>query len=93
MFKVGDKTVKINKCKWSKYERGVYTVELVEEERIKVFSPDFSHSFWVNASDFRIANKEEIAAGHRIDLEELRDCDTSPNCKKYKERVSNNETN
>ena len=27
------------------------------------------------------------------ELEDLRDCDTSPNCKKYKERVGQNETN
>lgn len=33
------------------------------------------------------ATPEEIAAGHRIDLETLRDCDTSPNCKKFDERV------
>ena len=46
-------------------------------------------------SDIRHATPEEIAAGHRIDLkpsnsmelETLRDCDTSPNCKKYDERV------
>ena len=31
--------------------------------------------------------KQEIATGHRIDLETLRDCDTSPNCKKFDERV------
>ncbi|MBC68536.1 hypothetical protein [Acinetobacter sp.] len=41
----------------------------------------------------RIATEQEIAAGHRIDLETLRDCDTSPNCKKFDERVGNNETN
>ena len=35
----------------------------------------------------RHATSEEIAVGHRIDLETLRDCDTSPNCKKYDERV------
>ena len=43
----------------------------------------------------RHATPEEIAAGHRIDLkpsnsmelETLRDCDTSPNCKKFDERV------
>lgn len=28
-------------------------------------------------------NRFAVAASHRIDLEELRDCDTSPNCKKY----------
>ena len=32
-------------------------------------------------------NRFEIAVGHRIDLETLRDCDTSPNCKKFDERV------
>lgn len=45
---------------------------------------------------WRHATPEEIAAGHRIDgsltneggkLETLRDCDTSPNCKKFDERV------
>ena len=38
-------------------------------------------------SQLRHATPEEIAAGHRIDLETLRDYDTSPNCKKYDERV------
>ncbi|WP_336165247.1 hypothetical protein [Acinetobacter ursingii] len=33
------------------------------------------------------SKEQEIAAGHRIDLETLRDCDTSPNCKKFDERV------
>ena len=44
---------------------------------------------------WRHATPEEIAVGHRVDLkpsnsmelETLRDCDTSPNCKKYDERV------
>lgn len=39
----------------------------------------------------RHATPEEIAAGHRIDLETLRDCDTSPNCKKFDERVNSND--
>ena len=38
-------------------------------------------------SALRHATPEEIAVGHRIDLETLRDCDTSPNCKKFNERV------
>lgn len=41
----------------------------------------------------RHATPEEIAAGHRIDLETLRECDTNPNCKKFDEMVNSNETN
>lgn len=38
-------------------------------------------------SQLRHATPQEIAAGHRIDLETLRDCDTSLNCKKFDEQV------
>ncbi|MCJ0828673.1 hypothetical protein MN869_09460 [Acinetobacter sp. NIPH1876] len=47
---------------------------------------------WVNTYRFRRATAEEETAGHRIDLEELRDCDTSPNCKKIDlEQVNSND--
>lgn len=43
--------------------------------------------FVVSRSAIRLADQQEIAAGHRIDCEILRDCDTSPNCKKFDEQV------
>lgn len=41
-----------------------------------------------------IADYEQLFGNtETLDLETLRDCDTSPNCKKFDERVGNNETN
>lgn len=82
MFKVGDKVVNIEHR-----NSDVQKIELVEEKRIKVFSKNMAFSYWVFKFQFRHATAQEIAAGHRIDLETLRDCDTSPNCKKFDERV------
>lgn len=69
---------------------GLHKVEIgtsPQTKCVKIFSPDMSHSYWTYSGYYRAADKEEIAAGHRIDLETLRDCDTSPNCKKFDERV------
>ena len=78
MFKVGDKVVAIS------YELhgGIRIVQELISGTWLVFE---HHGF--HKSLFRHATFEEIAAGHRIDLEDLRDCDTSPNCKKFDERV------
>ena len=34
---------------------------------VKIFSSDMSHSYWVYSGYYRVADKEEIKAGHRID--------------------------
>ena len=63
--------------------------------KIKAYNNEFIRAYWskkeysfAHESNFRHATHEEIKAGHRIDLETLRDCDTSPNCKKFDERVN-----
>lgn len=78
MFKVGDKLVAIS----SELHGGIRGVQEIIDDTWIVFK---HHGF--HKGLFRHATPEEIAAGHRIDLETLRDCDTSPNCKKYDERV------
>jgi hypothetical protein len=65
----------------------LHKIEMINGFDLKIFSQDMSHSYWAFRGLFRHATPEEIAAGHRIDLEDLRDCDTSPNCKKFDERV------
>ncbi|WP_163046966.1 hypothetical protein [Acinetobacter nosocomialis] len=83
-FKVGDWIVRTDKRTES-----IYQITSIQEGLIKC-------TFKKNGEDWRLhttkgeiefATPEEIAAGHRIDLETLRDCDTSPNCKKFDERV------
>ena len=82
MFKVGDFIL---------YEKTYYTYEVVETTITNVFALKHSKTKRIYAmphiSRLKLATPEEIAAGHRIDLETLRDCDASPNCKKYDERV------
>ena len=82
MFKVGDFVL---------YEKTYYTYEVVETTITNVFALKHSKTKRIYAmphiSRLKLATPEEIAAGHRIDLETLRDCDTSPNCKKFDERV------
>ena len=82
MFKVGDFVL---------YEKTYYTYEVVETTITNVFALKHSKTKRIYAmphiSRLKLASPEEIAAGHRIDLETLRDCDTSPNCKKFDERV------
>lgn len=34
---------------------------------VKIFSSDMSHSYWVYSGYYRVADREEIAAGHRFD--------------------------
>lgn len=90
MFKVGDKVVNdafINS--------DIYVFkELMPEIGMALIAHDDDEGA-CGLYSLRHATPEEIAAGHRIDLkpsnsmelETLRDCDTSPNCKKFDERV------
>lgn len=94
MFKVGDKVVKTNpkiRFEFIREVKGVF-----EDGSIWL---DYTGYKW-KPPKIRHATPEEIAAGHRIDgfltneggkLETLRDCDISPNCKKFDERVNNND--
>ena len=84
MFKVGDKVVRLDLDSPHIYsimriEDGVFTIGRKVRHR--------TWGTWLECSEIRLASPEEIAAGHRIDLETLRHCDTSPNCKKFDERV------
>lgn len=84
MFKVGDKVVRLDLDSPHIYsimriEEGLFTIGRKVKHR--------TWGTWLECSEIRLASPEEIAAGHRIDLETLRDCDTSPNCKKFDERV------
>ncbi len=78
MFKVGDKLVAIS----SELHSGIRDVQEIVDDTWIVFK-----HYGFHKGLFRHATPEEVAAGHRIDLETLRDCDTSPNCKKFDERV------
>ena len=86
MFKVGDKVVNdafINS--------DIYVFKkLMPEIGMALIAHDDDEGA-CGLYSLRHATPEEIAAGHRIDLETLRDCDTSPNCKKFDERVNNND--
>ena len=96
MFKVGDYVL---------YEKTRYTYEVVKTEKTNTLALKHSKTGRIYAMPSRVrlklATQEEIAAGHRIDhfvdannmvdLETLRDCDTSPNCKKFDERVNSND--
>ena len=84
MFKVGDRVLGLNA--WI----SLYVQEVTDVYEGYVVLDTGSKC---KNSALRHATPEEIAAGHRIDLETLRDCDTSPNCKKFDERVGHNETN
>ncbi|WP_252718663.1 MULTISPECIES: hypothetical protein [unclassified Acinetobacter] len=82
MFKVGDKVVLIEG-----EDSRIFVVDFAGwDTNLSVTGlgkyKDIRGYVW-DKKLFRLATNEEIAAGHRIDLEELRDCDTSPNCKKY----------
>lgn len=81
MFKVGDKVVSKENNEF------VYTVIMVDGPLGRLKNILFDHVYPLH--DFRHATPEEIAAGHRIDCEILDYPEdyTSPNCKKYDERV------
>ena len=93
MFKVNE-TVVPKGNHWGKSPNAVLVVELDGETHFKGRNfTGLEREYWYKTEDWRLATPEEakhkcrcdkeIALGHRIDLEELRDCDTSPNCKKY----------
>lgn len=77
MFKVGQDVVLKNSS-----QNKVMSIQAYNDEFIRAYWSKKEYSF-AHESNFRHATQEEIALGYRIDLEELRGCDTSPNCKKY----------
>lgn len=81
MFKVGEAVVLKNSI-----QNKVMKIQANNDEFIRAYWSKKEYSF-AHESNFRHATDQEIKAGHRIDLETLRDCDTSPNCKKFDERV------
>lgn len=82
MFKVGDKTLTIDP--W--FGNDLLTIVGFRKSGATDYAI-FSDGGFFRTSALRLATQEEIAAGNRIDLETLRDCDTSPNCKKFDEQV------
>lgn len=85
MFKIGETVVLKNSS-----QNKVMKIQAYSDEFIRAYRSKRDYSF-AHESNFRHATEQEIAAGHRIDLEELRDCDTFPNCKKYELGVENND--
>ncbi len=88
MFKAGDYVV-IPSGKFNWLYRVYY---LCTQNRVMLYKhdkwcKDTAYQSWPHINLVRHATPEEIAAGHRIDLEALRDCDTPPNCKKFDEQV------
>lgn len=93
MFKVGDKAVLKNSS-----QNKVMKIQAHNDEFIRAYWSKGEYSF-AHESNFRHATPQEIAAGHRIDhfvdINNMVDCEildypedyTSPNCKKYDERV------
>lgn len=88
MFKVGDKVVRLDLDSPHIYsimriEEGVFTIGRKVRHR--------TWGTWLECKDIRLAIKEEIALGHRIDNDMGDDSHienhVSPNCKKYDERV------
>lgn len=93
MFKVGESVVLK-----SSSQNKVMKIQAYSDEFIRAYYGDQDYSF-AHESNFRHATPEEIAVGHRIDhfvdANNMVDCEildhpedyTSPNCKKYDERV------
>ncbi|WP_087546704.1 hypothetical protein [Acinetobacter sp. WCHA39] len=83
MFKVGESVVLNNSS-----QNKVMKIQAYNDEFIRAYWSKKEYSF-AHESNFRHATPEEIAAGHRIDCEILDYPEdyTSPNCKKYDERV------
>ena len=82
MFKVGEAVVLKNSI-----QNKVMKIQAHNDEFIRAYWSKGEYYSFSHESNFRHATEQEIAVGHRIDLETLRDCDTSPNCKKFDERV------
>lgn len=91
MFKVGDRVVYLSKI--APEHEDVYEVDHLNKDSCFILHLGFDCKAMYE--DIRHATPEENAAGHRIalkpsnsmELETLRDCDTSPNCKKFDEQV------
>lgn len=83
MFKVGESVVLK-----SSSQNKVMRIQAYNDEFIRAYYGDQDYSF-AHESNFRHATPEEIAVAHRIDCEILDYPEdyTSPNCKKYDERV------
>ena len=83
MFKVGESVVLK-----SSSQNKVMKIQAYNDEFIRAYWSKKEYSF-AHESNFRHATPEEIAAGHRIDCEILDYPEdyTSPNCKKFDERV------
>lgn len=74
MFKVGDNVVSKNST-----QNKVMKIQLYKDEFVRAFWSNQHYSFG-HESNFRLATKQEIAAGHRIECEVLDMVDVSPNC-------------
>ena len=83
MFKVGESVVLKNSS-----QNKVMKIQAYNDEFIRAYWSKGEYSF-AHESNFRHATPGEIAAGHRIDCEILDYPEdyTSPNCKKFDERV------
>lgn len=83
MFEVGEAVVLKNSS-----QNKVMKIQAHNDEFIRAYYGDQDYSF-AHESNFRHATPEEIEACHRIDCEILDYPEdyTSPNCKKYDERV------
>ena len=89
MFKVGDKVVSKARDTIST----IFEITAIHDGYMESFEYELNYGFW------RLASPGEIAAGHRIDhfvdINDMVDCEildhpedyTSPNCKKFDERV------
>ena len=84
MFKVGQDVVLNNSS-----QNKVMKIQTYNDEFIRAYWSKKEYSF-AHESNFRHATEQEIAVGHRIDCEILDHPEdyTSPNCKKYDERVN-----
>jgi hypothetical protein len=93
MFKVGEAVVLKNSS-----QNKVMKIQAYNDEFIRAYYGDQDYSF-AHESNFRHATPEEIAVEHRIDhfvdINDMVGCEildfpedyTSPNCKKFDERV------
>ena len=93
MFKVGQDVVLNNSS-----QNKVMKIQAYNDEFIRAYWSKNEYSF-AHESNFRRATPQEIAVGHRIDhivdINNMGDCEildhpedyTSPNCKKFDERV------
>lgn len=85
MFKVGDKVV----SKAQDTISTIFEITAIHDDYMESFEYELNYGFW------RLAEPEEIAAGHRIDNDMGDDSHienhVSPHCKKFDERVNSND--